>query len=182
VKLRLPWASTRDSGIGLLASLINMGAMCAFLVLHVSVVVHYLRRGRGSLNIVQHVLQHMVMPALGFAILVAVIVNAKIAAQRTCGIWIGVGIVVLIGLHLAGRSPALAGSTDFTPAADIPGQRPSVDGTESAPLDGTADAPEQADAPAETPAPAMAETSVPAEGPEVAAAPDQDAAAEREQV
>jgi amino acid transporter len=98
------WASARSSGIGLLASLINMGAMCAFLMLHVSVVAHYLIRHRS-----RDVWRHLVMPVIGFAILVAVIINAHLAAQLTGGIWIGAGIVVLIGLHIAGRSPELAG-------------------------------------------------------------------------
>ena len=50
------------------------------------------------------------MPVAGFAMLVAVIVNANIAAQWTGGIWIAAGILVLVGLHLAKRSPELAGT------------------------------------------------------------------------
>ena len=99
------WASHRPDGVSLLASLINMGAMSAFLMLHVSVVVHYLIRRRSH-----DLWRHLIMPVAGFAILVAVVVNANIAAQWTGGVWIGLGILVLIGLHLAGRSPELARS------------------------------------------------------------------------
>jgi amino acid transporter len=97
------WAAHRADGISLLASLINMGAMSAFLALHLSVIVHYLIRHRS-----RDLWRHLVMPVVGFVILVAVIIHAKIAAQWTGGIWIGLGILVLAGLHAAGRSPELA--------------------------------------------------------------------------
>jgi amino acid transporter len=97
------WAAHRGDGVALLAGLINMGAMCAFLALHLSVVVHYLVRNRS-----RDVWRHLLMPAVGFVILVAVIIHANIAAQWTGGLWIGAGILVLGGLHIARRSPELA--------------------------------------------------------------------------
>ncbi|SEF70673.1 hypothetical protein SAMN05444920_101426 [Nonomuraea solani] len=38
--------STRTTGLGELTSLVNFGALTAFLLLHVSVVVHYVARQR----------------------------------------------------------------------------------------------------------------------------------------
>lgn len=99
------WASHRGDGVSLLASLINMGAMCAFLALHVSVIVCYMVKQRSH-----DVWRHLLMPAIGFAILVAVIINANIAAQWTGGVWIGMGLLVLAGLHVAKRNPELAGT------------------------------------------------------------------------
>lgn len=96
------WATHRSDGVTLLAGLINMGAMAAFLMLHVSVVVHHVIRHRS-----RDLWRHLVAPVIGFAILVAVVINANIAAQWTGGVWIGLGIVVLAGLHLAGRAPSL---------------------------------------------------------------------------
>ncbi|MEU9741091.1 APC family permease [Micromonospora chersina] len=100
------YLATRADGIMLLSSLINFGAMVAFLVLHVSVVVHYLIR-RCSDNWFAHLL----MPAIGFMILTYVVVNANIAAQRLGLAWLGLGVLVLAGLYLTGRRPVLSGLT-----------------------------------------------------------------------
>ncbi len=94
----------REDGISLLASLINFGAVAAFLTLHVAVVWHYLVRRRS-----RNLWSHLLVPAVGFAILAYVAVNANVAAQRLAFVWLGVGVVVLIGLYAAGRRPVLSG-------------------------------------------------------------------------
>jgi amino acid transporter len=88
--------------IDLLGSLINMGALVAFIVLHVSVIVHYMIRGRSK-----RPWSHLVAPLIGMAILVFVVINANILAQVVGLIWLGVGALVLIGLYAAGRRPTL---------------------------------------------------------------------------
>ncbi|QTR05904.1 APC family permease [Saccharothrix algeriensis] len=98
------YVQTREDGITLLSSLVNFGAMTAFLVLHVSVVVHHVVRRRS-----RNWWAHLVAPAIGFAILAYVVVNAKVAAQTVGFVWLGVGAVVLVGLLVAGRRPELAG-------------------------------------------------------------------------
>ena len=107
------WAATRDNGIGLLASLVNMGAMIAFLMLHLSVIVHYLIRRR-SMNL----WSHLIMPLAGMTVLTYVVINANLLAQRVGLVWLGVGLVVLIGLYASGRRPTLPGAT--TPAVTTP--------------------------------------------------------------
>ena len=102
----------RDDGISLLASLINFGALTAFLALHVSVVVHYMIRNRSS-----NVFAHLLMPLVGASILGLVVWNANVAAQRLGFVWIGLGLLVLIGLYLTGRRPVLSG---FTPVQHDP--------------------------------------------------------------
>jgi cell division protein FtsW (lipid II flippase) len=99
--------TTRDNGITLMSTLVNFGAMTAFLVLHVSVVVHYLVR-QGS----RDWWRHLVCPVLGFAILLYVVINANIAAQRLGFAWLAIGVLVLIGTTFAGRRPALAGVSE----------------------------------------------------------------------
>ncbi|MEU4825558.1 APC family permease [Actinomadura sp. NPDC023710] len=94
----------REDGITLLSSLVNFGAMTAFLVLHVSVVVHYVVRS-GS----RDWWRHLVAPAIGFGILGYVVVNAKVAAQELGFLWLGIGLVLLVGLLVTHRRPALAG-------------------------------------------------------------------------
>jgi amino acid transporter len=102
----------RDDGIALLASLINFGALTAFLALHVSVVVHHLGRRRS-----RNWFAHLLMPAAGATILGFVVVNANVAAQRLGFIWIGLGVAVLLLMYATGRRPRLSGLTP-APGAD----------------------------------------------------------------
>ncbi|MFI5490623.1 APC family permease [Micromonospora echinaurantiaca] len=98
------YMATRADGITLLSSLINFGAMVGFLVLHISVVVHHVIRGRS-----RNLWAHLVMPGVGFAILAYVVVNANIAAQRLGLAWLALGVLVLAGLYATGRRPTLSG-------------------------------------------------------------------------
>ncbi|WP_043627639.1 APC family permease [Nonomuraea candida] len=98
------WMSTRADGVTLLSSLINMGAMVAFIVLHVSVIVHHsLRQGSDD------VWRHLVAPLIGAGILVFVVINANLLAQVLGLIWLGAGVLVLIALYALGRRPTLTG-------------------------------------------------------------------------
>jgi len=106
------YMNLREDGISLLASLINFGALTAFLLLHVSVVVYHVIRRRS-----RNLLAHLVMPAIGAAILALVVWNANVAAQRLGFVWIGLGVVVLLCLYLAGRRPVLSGLEPVQPAA-----------------------------------------------------------------
>jgi amino acid transporter len=94
----------RDDGVALLASLINFGALTAFLALHASVVVHYLVRRRS-----RNWFAHLLMPTIGAAILGFVVGNANVAAQRLGLVWVGLGVVVLAGMYVTGRRPSLSG-------------------------------------------------------------------------
>jgi amino acid transporter len=98
------WMSTRTDGVDFLTSLINMGAMTAFIVLHVSVIVHYALR-RASNNM----WSHLIAPLIGMGILVFVVINANVLAQLTGLIWLGLGVVVLAVLYALGRRPAVQG-------------------------------------------------------------------------
>ncbi|KAA2258046.1 APC family permease [Solihabitans fulvus] len=98
------YLTTRADGITLMSTLVNFGAMTAFLVLHVSVVVHYVIRNRS-----RDWLRHLVFPVLGFGILLYVVINAKVAAQVLGFVWLAIGVVVLIVFTLIGRRPTLAG-------------------------------------------------------------------------
>ena len=97
------YMNSRDDGISLLSTLVNFGALTAFLLLHVSVVVHYLVRQKS-----RDWWRHLVVPVVGFAILFYVIVNAKVAAQRLGFVWLGIGVVLLVFLLVTGRKPELA--------------------------------------------------------------------------
>ncbi len=103
------YMSTRDDGITLLSTLVNFGALTAFLLLHISVVVHYLVR-QGS----RDYWRHLAVPVIGFAILAYVIVNAQLAAQALGLGWLAVGLVLLVVLVVTGRRPEL--SEEHTPS------------------------------------------------------------------
>jgi amino acid transporter len=98
------YMASRDDGISLLSTLVNFGAMTAFLALHVAVVVHYVVR-QGS----RDWLRHLVVPVIGFLILLYVVINAKVAAQVLGFVWLGIGVLVLISFYATGRRPELAG-------------------------------------------------------------------------
>jgi amino acid transporter len=95
--------STRDDGITLLSTLVNFGALSAFLVLHVSVVVHFVVRQHS-----RDWWRHLVVPVIGFLILAYVVVNAQVAAQTLGFVWLVLGLVVLGVLLVRGRRPDLA--------------------------------------------------------------------------
>ncbi|MFI6987855.1 APC family permease [Nonomuraea wenchangensis] len=98
------WMSLRDDGVGVLSSLINMGAMVAFVVLHVSVIVHYTLRGRSGAW-----WSHLAAPLIGMAILILVVINANVLAQVLGLIWLALGALALLVLYLLGRRPVLGG-------------------------------------------------------------------------
>jgi amino acid transporter len=98
------YMASRDDGISLLSTLVNFGAMTAFLALHVAVVVHYVVR-QGS----RDWWRHLIVPVIGFLILLYVVINANIAAQVLGFVWLGIGAVVLIVFYATGRRPALVG-------------------------------------------------------------------------
>lgn len=84
-----------DYGVSLLTTLVNFGALTAFLLLHLSVIVHYLVRQRS-----RDYLRHLVVPLCGMAILGYVVVEAKVAAQTVGLIWLGIGLIVMTVLLL----------------------------------------------------------------------------------
>ena len=96
------YMSLREDGITLLSTLVNFGALSAFLLLHVAVVVHFVVRN-GS----RDWWRHLVVPVLGFAILAYVVVNAQVAAQTLGFVWLAIGLVLLGVLVATGRKPAL---------------------------------------------------------------------------
>lgn len=96
------WMANRDDGITLLSSLINMGALVAFIMLHLSVIVHFVLRN-GSRDWVRHVL----IPVIGMAILGYVVYSANALAQTVGLIWLGVGLVVMVAVYVAKRGRML---------------------------------------------------------------------------
>ena len=98
------YMTTRDDfGIGTLSTLVNFGALTAFLLLHVSVVVHFIGRRKS-----RDYWRHLAVPVIGFAILLYVLINAQLAAQTLGLIWLGVGLALMVVLIATGREPQLS--------------------------------------------------------------------------
>lgn len=84
------WAANRDDGLDRLTSVVNVGALTAFALLHASVVGWYAVR-HGS----RDRLRHVVVPVLGIAVIGAVVYEASTTAQIVGVAWLAVGMVVL---------------------------------------------------------------------------------------
>ncbi|MCW2866021.1 MAG: amino acid transporter, partial [Marmoricola sp.] len=76
--------------IAVISSLVNFGALTAFLLLHVSVVVWYVGRN-GSKNY----FLHLVSPVIGFVVIAYVLWNADANAKIGGIVWLVVGVAVL---------------------------------------------------------------------------------------
>ncbi|MFI5645535.1 APC family permease [Kitasatospora sp. NPDC051705] len=84
------WAANRDDGLDQLTSVVNVGALTAFALLHASVIGWYTVR-HGS----RDRLRHLVAPGLGIAVICAVVYEASATAQLAALIWLAAGLVVL---------------------------------------------------------------------------------------
>ncbi|MFE2549254.1 APC family permease [Streptomyces sp. NPDC059355] len=86
------WAARRDDGLDQLVSVVDVGALVAFTLLHASVVGWFVvQRGAGAPNW----WKHLVMPVLGAAVTIAVIVGAAWTAQLVGAVWLAAGLAVL---------------------------------------------------------------------------------------
>ncbi|MFD9456060.1 APC family permease [Streptomyces sp. NPDC059985] len=98
------WAARRDDGLDHLVSVVDVGALVAFTLLHASVVGWFVvRRADGPPNW----WKHLVVPVLGALVTVAVIVEASWEAQVVGAVWLVVGLGVLVaqrGRRAAERS------------------------------------------------------------------------------
>ncbi|MER6116881.1 APC family permease [Streptomyces sp. NPDC001743] len=87
------WAARRDDGLDHLVSVVDIGALTAFVLLHASVVGWFaVRRMEGPPSWWRHVL----IPVVGSGVLIAVIVEATPSAQVVGACWLVVGLVVLL--------------------------------------------------------------------------------------
>lgn len=77
--------------IGLIASLVNFGALFGFCLLHISVVWYYLVRNKS-----RNYLLHLVVPTLGFLIIGYVLINADTLAKIGGIVWLAIGLAVFL--------------------------------------------------------------------------------------
>jgi amino acid transporter len=84
------WAARRDDGLDLLVSIVDVGALAAFTLLHVSVVGYFVVRRKGVARTA-----HRIIPVAGAAVTIAVLLAASVMAKTTALVWLVAGVLVL---------------------------------------------------------------------------------------
>jgi amino acid transporter len=84
------WAARRDDGLDVLVSIVDVGALAAFTLLHVSVVGYFSVLQKGVARVA-----HRVVPVLGAAVTIWVLVEASPLAKLTGLAWLAAGLFVL---------------------------------------------------------------------------------------
>ncbi|MEU2853898.1 APC family permease [Streptomyces syringium] len=96
------WAARRDDGLDRLVSVVDVGALVAFTLLHLSVIGWFaVRKQGGALRPVRHV----VLPLLGLVVTIAVIVEAAATARFVGAVWLAAGLGVLGAQALRRTTP-----------------------------------------------------------------------------
>ena len=83
-----------------LSRIVNFGALSGFLLLHLSVIMHFFVRGRS-----RNWLRHLLMPLGGFVVIGYVLYEMDNNAKIMGGVWIAAGIVYFIVLTRLVRKP-----------------------------------------------------------------------------
>lgn len=94
-------AALTPNGLGHLVSFVDIGAMCAFIMLHLSVISYFLIRQQGN-----SVFVYGVLPAIGALILLPVLYYAAGIAQIVGLVWLAVGLVVMLAQGVSGGPDA----------------------------------------------------------------------------
>jgi amino acid transporter len=93
------WAARRPDGLSVLVSIVDVGALAAFLLLHASVIGYFVVRRLGARR-----LGHVVVPAGGIVTCAWVLVAASPLAQQVALAWTAVGTVAwVVGNRLRHR-------------------------------------------------------------------------------
>ena len=91
-----------SSQVGALTSVVNFGALSAFLFLHLSVINYFIRKQQSK-----QYFKHLVLPLIGFIVIGYVWLNLDPLAKQLGFVWLGIGIIYLIVLKLRGSNTKL---------------------------------------------------------------------------
>ena len=102
------WAARRDDGLDVLVSIVDVGALAAFTLLHSSVIGYFVVQRKGAARFA-----HRLVPLLGAAVTVSVLVAASAPAKAIGLVWLLAGVLVLLtALCRAPRSSRCRSPTD----------------------------------------------------------------------
>jgi amino acid transporter len=88
------WAATRADGLDQLTSIVNVGALTAFVFLQASVIGYFLIKKKGSES--PNWFNHGLIPVIGAGLLIAVLVSANPLALIIGAIWLIIGVMVYL--------------------------------------------------------------------------------------
>jgi amino acid transporter len=94
------WAARRDDGLDVLVSIVDVGALAAFTLLHGSVVGYFVVRRKGVAR-----MAHRVVPVLGAVVTISVLVAASAMAKMVGLAWLGAGVLVLVSRGVEDGAP-----------------------------------------------------------------------------
>ena len=83
------WAARRDDGLDVLVSIVDVGALAAFTLLHASVIGYFVVRRKGRAQIT-----HRVLPVLGAVVTISVLAAASTPAQIVGLVWLAAGVAI----------------------------------------------------------------------------------------
>jgi amino acid transporter len=84
------WAARRDDGLDVLVSIVDVGALAAFTLLHCSVIAYFVVRRKGAVR-----MAHWIVPIAGAAVTIAVLLAASSVAKMVGLAWLVAGALVL---------------------------------------------------------------------------------------
>ena len=85
------WAARRADGLDVLVSIVDVGALAAFTLLHAAVIGYFVVRRKGVARLAHHVI-----PALGAAVTISVLAAASALAQIVGILWLAAGLIVVL--------------------------------------------------------------------------------------
>ncbi|WP_420000504.1 APC family permease [Streptomyces boninensis] len=102
------WASRTGDGLSRLVTLVDIGALSAFALLHASVIAYFYGRRTAERSPdapPTHLVKHALIPVAGIVICLAVITKAAFEARVVGACWLAVGLVVLALQHTRRAKP-----------------------------------------------------------------------------
>jgi amino acid transporter len=93
------WAARRDDGLDVLVSIVDVGALSAFALLHASVIGYFVVRRRAAPGIA-----HRFVPVLGALVTIWVIAEASRLALGVAAVWTIAGVIGMIWARPTSRS------------------------------------------------------------------------------
>lgn len=88
-----------------LASVINFGALSAFMMVNLSVIFYYFIRGKKRKGL-KNIINYLILPAIGFLICGLVWFSLDGSALTLGGVWFGIGFIYLLYLTKMFKKPA----------------------------------------------------------------------------
>lgn len=82
------WAAQRDDGLDILVSIVDLGALAAFALLHASVIGYFVLKARGPWT-----LAHVLVPLAGMGTTLWVVLETSALAKIVAGVWLVAGVV-----------------------------------------------------------------------------------------